>query len=205
MFYLEDHTSKAILFSTDNIFLLNNIKAGILDCRIHSVIPAHKKLFEKLSTRLKKVTARSGLRYSQDSDKKLCVFDLSNYPETKIKYDLINMRLPAFEILLDEHRLYMTRVNFGFSEQDFFHMHYAIKNKTCLEHYAYQTGISKEFALQELELLSSSAIIDSFKVFSLCTAWKKKINNTTKKQDIEKLLPLIRMSFYNSMIFPREE
>lgn len=194
MFYLEDHSSKAILIASNDVFLLGNIRSGILDCYLKKIDTVDKKLINLIKSHSNLTPVKKGIRLINGGIG-LSSISLENFPETKNKYDLIRIRQPAFEILLDEHKNYISRISLGFQKNDYLNIHLALSHRSALEFYAKMTGVGVEFAEQELTLLKDSYLLDYFKLFSLCTMWKKKINNAKLKENIDELIPLIKKSF----------
>jgi hypothetical protein len=192
IYYLEDHATYAVIFITDDVFLINNIRDGILDC--------HVKVFSTSSSTTETLIAH-GQKTNNDTAIKITPigpreFLLDNYPELKQKQELVKLRLPAFTALLDSSRKYRVSNQYGFDACDIDAIKYSLDNPIAVAEYARVMDMTPEFAQQELSMIVTSQLQDNFRIFTICDKWKKRINQATTGEEVAALLDPIKQSFW---------
>jgi hypothetical protein len=125
----------------------------------------------------------------------LIEIDLTNFQYTREKLRLINLRKPLFELLLSSVQQHNASNRIGFSPADDIYIQYALSNSEALAEYASALGMSTEFAKKELTLISDSAIKNNFRIFTVATRLKEKINSVHTVQDADAVRPLIKSAF----------
>jgi hypothetical protein len=105
------------------------------------------------------------------------------------------IRKPCFEKLLKCINTYSLSNNIGFQLGDEQIITHALTDNRALEEYAEVQNISSEFAKKELTLISQSVLRDRFRVFTVSTLLKNKINQITNETDVPEILELINKSF----------
>jgi hypothetical protein len=185
-YYLEDHATAAVLFVHQQAYLVSNVKSGILDCYLHTLSDGSPsvKLLQDHSD------PNTVLRMSPTGLVELPVTDL-----LRKKRDLINLRAPAFELLLTSAEKYRNKNLYGFHPTDTVLVQQALSNQHKIKDYAQVMGISEEFAKSELGMIMESVHIDYFKVFTICNLWKQRINSCETPEIMQKYMPLIAQSF----------
>lgn len=192
IYYLEDHATYAVLFITEDIFLINNIRDGILDCHV-KVFSKSSLTTEKLTTHGKKDTNDTGIKMSPAGPQE---FSLDKFPEIKQKQELVKLRKPAFDVLLDSSRKYRASNQYGFDSVDASAIRYALGNPSAIAEYSQVMNINPEFAQQELSMIITSLDQDNFRIFTICDMWKNQINQCTSTAEINNLLEPIKSSFW---------
>ena len=196
IYYLEDHVTYGVLLTTDDVFLMNNIRSGILDCYVR-MFSTHTQTVDALTTHGSKTTNDTGIKIVPGG---VFEFSLDSHPEFKKKQELVKIRKVAFDLLLDCSRRFRTNNNYGFSEFDMAAIEYALSTPTSINEYATVMNMSPEFAQQELSMLRDSFHQDNFRIFTVCKMWKERINRCETKEEIAALLGPIRQSFWVSGI-----
>ena len=174
---------------SEDIFLVNNLRSGLLDCFLK--FTDNKDIAEHVQRHLDTL---SDIGITINKDKPAPV-SLKNFEITVEKLRLASLRKRCFEVLLKYVRQHSAMNKIGFDHGDEFYIQYALSNQTALEEYAQVHDISVDFARKELDLISQSAIRDNFRVFTVSSLLKNKINNTTKEEDVHDILELIKKSF----------
>lgn len=187
-YYLQDHIANAILLITEDIFLINNIKAGILDCHVYTF--AHRN--ETVDIIEQHVDTDYGIKIAGMGVSK---FSLDEYPDVKRKQELVRVRKPAFESLLHYANTAIAKNQYGFSEYDIGYIQHALTNPVAISEYAHLMKLNAEFAAQELTMIVDSVFQDRFRIFTVCNMWKEQINKCTTADEIADLMPLIKDSF----------
>lgn len=192
IYYLEDHSTYAVIFITEDLFMINNLRDGILDC--------HVKVFSTASLTTEKLVEH-GERSNNDTGIKISPigpqeFSLAEYPDLKRKQELVKLRKPAFAALLDSSRKYRVSNQYGFDFADSAAIEYALNNPSAIAEYAQVMQMSSEFAQQELSMISTSILQDNFRIFTICDMWKVRINQCTSVNEITNLLDPIKQSFW---------
>lgn len=189
MYYLEDTATRSIVFITDNIFLANNMASGILDVYLRTTSPGESvnKIKEHLSTKFD-----VGITFGKNS---MVEVDLTDHSYTKEKLRLVRLRRTLFEELLFGVQSATASNKFGFSPGDEFHIQYALTDDNALMEYASILNISTEFAKKELRLISESIIKNNFRIFTMATLLKEKINSVTTEDEAAYVKSLLKSSF----------
>lgn len=189
-YYLEDSASKAIILISDNIFLVNNISSGLLDNYLSTTV--YSETASKIKEHLSKHT-NVGIAFGKNSLEEV---DLTDFEYTREKIRLIKLRKPLFEeLLLNVHR-YTASNRIGFNFGDEVYIQYALANKDALSEYATVMNISPEFAGKELKLISDSVIKNNFRMFTVASQLKEKINNVQTDIDATNVKTIISKSFH---------
>jgi hypothetical protein len=188
-YYLEEHTSKCIIVISDDIYLINNISTGLLDCNLK--FTENKNAADRVAQHLLDPKG-IGITINQDNPTPV---SLKNFESTVEKLRLAMIRKPCFEKLLKCINTYSLSNNIGFQLGDEQIITYALTDNRALEEYAEVQNISSEFAKKELTLISQSVLRDRFRVFTVSTLLKNKINQITNETDVPEILELINKSF----------
>lgn len=194
-YYLQDHSSKSIIFLTDDIFLANNIQSGILDCYL-KFIDNYEQIKAVIEHLEKEDVISSGIGLAPNGD--IRIIDLELFDHVKEKIKLIRIRKPCFEELLTCVRKHSSYNHIGFNYGDELFIQHALRDPRALEEYAMVLGITPEFAKKELTMISESTIKDNFRIFTVSSMIKEKINQLTDPSQVEGMIKFIR----NSFIFP---
>lgn len=183
-YYLEDLASNAILCISDNVFLINNIKSGILDSQRYSISSTYTPTIEKIQNHFNLLSNDQGLRFTPSG---LVNFSLDEFPETKQKQELVKLRFPAFQNLLNYAEVARSNNQFGFVPNEEFYIKEALGNQNSINEYANILNISPEFAREELSMIVDSIFLDNFRIFTVCNMWKERINKCTTAEEIDKI------------------
>ena len=190
MYYcLKEYTLNAILSINQDVYIINNLMSGILDCQRIIIDDATGKLIEKHFVRnnLKKIIAYF-------PDKKIKIHDVDHYPDVEKKTKLAALRTPAFEVLLQYYRNATAHNQYGFSDFDVFNIYNAIQKNENVQEYAEIMQQDASFAKNELTLLSQSLLEDNFRIFTVCQLWKKKINKCYTQEQINNVIAQMQNS-----------
>jgi hypothetical protein len=192
LYYLQDHSTSAIIYIDSDHFLVNNLSSGVLDCSINVFSSETSTTASLLHHRDSNISTGIKLTTSGPVE-----FSLVNYPDLKLKQDLVRLRSRAFRTLLEEATKYKSKNMIGFFYFDQLIIEQALKNPEWITEYATMLGISPGFAKKELEMTAESMYIDQFRVYTVCTLWKKKINQCTDQFELEKYPGQIKQSFHS--------
>lgn len=190
-YYLEDHASKCVILITDNLLLATSLQTGILDCYLK--ITNDSELIEIVESHFSSNNSEFGITCKNFPPK---IVSLKNFPYTKEKIRLAKLRKPCFERLLFNVHQYDTASYIGFSEHDEIYINYALSNQETIREYATLVGMSEDFAKKELFLLQESVFKDRFRLFTVSSMLRKKINQITQELEVKEALKLIDASFY---------
>jgi hypothetical protein len=193
IFYLVDSQNDAILFISDDIFLVNNIKSGILDCERRVLNNDSYFISEQIKNYINSSNDTIGIKLVSNQ---IVEFSLKEFPFTIKKKELAQIRKIAFEELLFGARSSRAKNIYGFNLGDEFYIKNALNNNLALEEYASIMKIDTEFAKQELSLIVDSIFLDNFRIFTVSNMLKEKINKCVTREEIEKILPIIKNSFW---------
>jgi hypothetical protein len=188
-YYITDPVSSAILYINENPYLVSALNAGILDCIIKTCNDeVHHNILN-----LKK----TGMDIKLDNNIPV-ITELSF--ELKRKKSLIELRAPAFQILI--RGLELAKVNniLGFNDKTPQIILSVLNDNARILEYARIMDMTPEFALNELTMLSDSLNIDDFRIFTLSMFWQKKINACENVEDVKLLMEPISRSFWSSGI-----
>jgi hypothetical protein len=189
IYYLEDTATRSIVFISDDILLTNNISSGILDVYLRTLAPGSNvtKIKEHLTTNFD-----TGIAFGQGA---LVEVDLTNFSYTKEKLRLVRLRRLLFEELLANVQASVASNKIGFNQGDEFYIHYALTDNNALEEYASVLNMSPEFAKKELTLISESVIKNNFRIFTVATLLKEKINAVHNEEEAKVVKSLLKSSF----------
>lgn len=190
-YYLEDYTSKAILYAHTDLMLVTNLQSGILDSHKHVVISGPTT--DKIQAHGRLSTNVTGIKFGQGT---LIEFSLSQFPEAKKKQELIKLRTPLFEKLIKQSRLACAQNVYGCDIHDDVYIRYALNQPNSIIEYAEIMNLTPEFAKQELSMIVNSIAEDRFRIFALCNMWREKINKCYAPADIDKLSDPMLSSFW---------
>jgi hypothetical protein len=187
-YYLQDHVANAILLITEDVFLINNIKAGILDCHVYTFTHRNETvdIIEQHNNSNYGIKL-AGLGVSE--------FSLDEFPDVKRKQELVNIRKPAFELLLHCANTAIAKNQYGFNDQDIDYIQHALKSPTTIAEYAQVMKLNPEFAKEELSMIVDSVFQDRFRIFTVCNMWKEQINKCVTVEEVSNITPLIKDSF----------
>lgn len=188
IYYLEDHTSGIVVAASPDPFVITNLKSGILDCHLkvsnnndlESAVDSHTPVFTG-------VALQKGHAVSYKS--------ISEFKFIKEKIALAKIRKSCFVELVTQVKLSNLKNLIGFDFGDEVYVQYALSNNDALTEYAGVTGTSEEFAKKELELISKSAIEDRFRIFTVASMIKNKINQVTTTEQATELIAYTRRVF----------
>jgi hypothetical protein len=195
-YYLEDERSRAVIFISDNIFLVNNIKSGIIDCNLF-VFDQYTDTVKQIEEHLKLGNDSIGIKIGPTGPIK---FSLENLPEVKSRQRLARLRKPLYENLLANAKKSTARSYFGFNIGDEVYIKNALTDDNAISEYASVIGLDPQVAKDELTMLVDSMFQEKFRTFTLCTKWKEQINKVETSDEAARLLPLITKSFFISSI-----
>lgn len=192
-YYLQDPVSKAILLITSDIFLINSLKSGILDCNRFALdATSNSPTVLKIENHFKLSNNNIGIRFTPSG---LAEFSLDEYPQIKYKQELIKIRKPAFEILLKASSISRSNNAYGFAYGDEIYIKESLNSVTAINDYARIMGINPEFAKEELAMIVDSIFLDNFRIFAVCNMWKERINRCITAEEISSLLVAIKDTF----------
>lgn len=186
-FYLEDYSSGAVLLISDDVFLVNNVKSGILDCAVGA--SDESVITSAIQDHLDKNNTAIGISASGE------LFSLRTFNFVQEKIKLVKIRTILYKELLQTLNKHQSINQIGFRAGDDLYIKTALTDPTALAEYASIQGISTEFAGKELKLISESSAKYNFRLFVISSYLKNKINQTTSEEDVEKIKVLIRRSF----------
>ena len=186
-FYLEDYSSGAVLLISDDVFLVNNVKSGILDCAVGA--SNENEITSAIQDHLDKNNTAIGISASGE------LFSLRTFNFVQEKIKLVKIRTTLYTELLQTLNKHQSINQIGFKAGDDLYIKTALTNPTALSEYASMQGISVEFAEKELKLISESSAKYNFRLFVISSYLKNKINQTSSEEDVEKIKVLIRRSF----------
>ena len=192
-YYLEDHASGIIVAASSDLFVITNLKSGIIDCHLkvssnndlESIVDTHKPVF-------------TGVALQKGND--IVYKSVSEFKFIKEKITLAKLRKNCFVELINQVKLSNLKNLTGFDFGDEVYVQYALSNNDALREYASVTGTSEEFAKKELELISKSAIEDRFRIFTVATMIKNKINQVTTTEQATELIAYTRRVFITAGI-----
>jgi len=193
-FYLEENRYNIILFATDDPFLINNVASGIIDCRVRY---ANKDNYDKIINHPKYQDLTHGI-YIKDGyqvDGRVDTLYIATDESVKRKIELIKLRVPAFEKLLSFYNQMMIPNLYGFNEFDPFVINHFLKDPIAIAESAALLQQDPEFLATELALIAESVIDDRFRMFTVATMWKNKINKCFTQTDIDRLTVPMMNSF----------
>lgn len=198
IYYLEDHVTYGVLLITEDLFLLNNIRSGILDCYARKFsIPKIDQTAAALFAHCDKTTNDTGMKIVPGG---VFEFPLDDHPEFKRKQELVKLRKTAFEVLLDSASRFRINNTYGFFEHDANAINHALTDPAAVNEYAKVMNATPEFAREELTMIRDSFYQDNFRIFTVCKMWKEKINKCESIDEINTLIPSIKQSFWLSGI-----
>lgn len=189
IYYLEDSASSSIILVSDNILLVNNLSSGLLDNYLKTI--THKETASQITDHLSKHT-NVGIAFGKNS---LIEVDLTNFEYTSEKIRLVKLRKPLFEELLFNVQRHTASNRIGFNFGDEVYIQYALSNESALSEYASVMNMSLEFAKKELKLISESVIKNNFRIFTVASQLKEKINNVKTDADVNNIKILISKAF----------
>ena len=196
IYYLEDHVTYGVLLITEDLFLLNNIRSGILDCYVR-MFSTPTQTVDILLAHCNKTTNDTGMKIVPGG---VFEFSLDDHPEFKRKQELVKLRKVAFEALLDSATRFRINNNYGFFDHDVNAINYALTDAAAVNEYAKVMNSTPEFAREELNMIKDSFYQDNFRIFTVCKMWKEKINKCESIEEINSLIPSIKQSFWLSGI-----
>jgi hypothetical protein len=195
IYYFFDFNTDIVLFADTDPYLVSNLAEGILNCKLGQY-PLNDQLSDVLLEYSKTDATFNGIKIdfikSQTSN-----VSLENFPELQYNRQLISLRYIAFKELLHNYKLCLFRSSFGFNDIDALTLNYGVTNEQCISEYARITNATAEFAKSELSLIHESVLQERFRAFTAALEFKKKINNTTTMEEINKLTMAIRNVFFN--------
>ena len=191
MLILEDTVTQLPVYVTDNIFVAQCLRTGILDLMLYDAgddrrIAMLKRVLED---------SRGAVTWKETQ------IDLSLHPSTAEKARLAAVRGPLFRYLIERADDYRTRNRFGYSEHDMLAIARALEDHAAVGEYARITNVTPEFAQQELSIILESKTKDDFKVFTICELWRRRINQCDTLEQAVALKELIRSGFYMPGVF----
>ena len=197
LYYLQDFITGAVLLIDQDAHLVNNLKAGLLDCEVF-VTGGYGTAVNSLRTHADKQHNLTGIKFSNLARTEVEEFSLENFPEIAKKQQLVKIRKIAFVALLQCANQYRAKNAHGFHPTDAVVIDRALTDSNRIDEYAAMMGMSPFFAQQELAMISDTVFVDWFRVFTICSFWKKHINQADTLEQINTLLPKIRESFYSA-------
>jgi hypothetical protein len=188
-YFISEPATLAILYAHADPYLISALNAGVLDCEIKI---CDRRIYERI------LAYGSGIVKQTQNDVES--FNLDDYPDIKKKRNLIEMRAPVFQLLIEKLHLANTKNILGFSNNTPQVIASMLTNSSRITEYATTMKITPEFALSELKMLSDSMAIDNFRIFTLSMFWQKRINQCETTEDAQALLEPIRRSFWSAGI-----
>ena len=188
-YFISEPATLAILYAHADPYLISALNAGVLDCEIKI---CDRRIYERI------LMYGSGIVKQTQNDVES--FNLDDYPDIKKKRNLIEMRAPVFQLLIEKLHLANTKNILGFSNNTPQVIASMLTNSSRITEYATTMKITPEFALSELKMLSDSMAIDNFRIFTLSMFWQKRINQCETTEDAQALLEPIRRSFWSAGI-----
>jgi len=195
LYYLQDHASSFIIFISQNTYLINNLRSGILDCHFYSIEPGPTA--NRIQEYINKEENNKGIKFSFNG---LEEFSLDEFPDVQNKQRLIKIRSKAFKVLLDHANAYRSKNIYGFYPADPFVIERALEDQNRINEYAQVMKIDPQAARSELKMIIDSIQIDQFRIFTICNMWKQKINQITTIDESEDIIKKIIKSFYSAGI-----
>lgn len=196
LYYLEDHATYGILLITEDLFLLNNIQSGILDCYVKMFLNPSQTT-QSLIEHCNKTTNDTGVKIVPGG---VFEFSLDDHSEFKRKQELVKIRKTAFKVLLDSAVRFRVNNTYGFFEHDVNSINHALTDPAAVAEYAKVMNSTPEFACAELTMIRDSFYQDNFRIFTVCKMWKERINKCESIEEINVLIPQIKQSFWVSGI-----
>ena len=190
-YYLEDYASKAILYAHTDLMMITNLQSGILD--VHKRILITGPTADKIQAHGRLPTNDTGIKFGQNT---IVEFSLENFPDAKRKQELIKLRSPLFEKLINQSRLACAQNAYGCNINDDIYIRYALNQPNSIIEYAEIMNLTPEFAKQELSMIVNSIAEDRFRIFALCNMWREKINKCYTQADIDKLSDPMLSTFW---------
>jgi len=190
-FYLEENRYSIILFADTDPFLVNNIVSGIIDCRVRYTT---KENYDKIVNHEKYQDLTHGiyLKNGHITDGRIDTLYIANDVSIQRKIELIKLRAPAFRRLLHFYNEMMVPNLYGFGEFDPFVISQFLKDHVAMAESAELLQQDPDFLASELGLIAESVIDDRFRLFTVATMWKNKINKCFTQEDIDRLsLPMM--------------
>jgi hypothetical protein len=203
IFYLIDTQDMSVLFGHQNKHIVVSLGSGILGSQVcftsdlvavHTILNFVNHPGQMGIQGIAPLKGSSGLKHQVRSPGS---FILSERPQIVEKINLIKTRRPAIEVLWNSYQTAMALNTHGFFNDISIIIEPNLNNPQRIAEYASVMGISKEFALQELSMISESTKIDNFRLFTMCNYWQMKINDCTTADEINSLIDLIQQSFWS--------
>jgi hypothetical protein len=191
MLILEDTITQLPVYVTDNVFVAQCLRTGILDLMLYDAEDVSQ------ATVLRKVLEGSQGAITVKNGH----VDLSQHAATAEKARLAAVRGPVFRYLIERADDYRSRNRFGYGEHDMLAIARALEDPTAIADYARITGVNELFAREELQLMLETKTKDDFKIFTICEMWRRRINECTAHEQADKLKGLIRSGFYMPGVF----
>lgn len=189
-YFISEPATLAILYAHADPYLISALNAGVLDCEIKI---CDRTFYEKVLNASTPVKQSKILIHIEP-------INLNDYPDIQKKKMLIELRIPAFQLLIEKLHLANTKNILGFSNNTPQVIASMLTNSSRITEYATTMKITPEFALSELKMLSDSMAIDNFRIFTLSMFWQKRINQCETTEDAQALLEPIRRSFWSAGI-----
>jgi len=198
MFYgLKDFGTGAVLIVDQDPYVVNNLKSGALDCEVFCT-GGFNSAVNTLRIHSANVDSSTGIRFVGPGLGSVEEFSLENSPQVAKKQRLVRLRRVAFVELLNQAQQYRDKNAPGFHASDAQVINQALVDPNRIDDYAAMMGMSSFFAQQELSMISDTVFVDWFRVFTICSFWKKRINQADTLEQINTLLPEIKQSFYSA-------
>lgn len=193
-FYIEETGFKVIVYAGKNPYLINNLCSGVLNCR---VLHCESIGYESIVNHMKFNLPKNGSYFGHNS---LECLPLSEHPRIQNLIKVLNLRAPAFDKLLEHYNQAMISNLWGFGDLDVIAVKQSLTDKLAMSEYAAIMRQDADFATSELSLIVDSIIDDRFRIFSVCSMWKEKINNCFTQEEIDRLMLPMKHSFKASGI-----
>jgi len=189
-YYIQDPFTLSLLYIDHDPYLVSALNAGVLDCVIKN---CNQKVYQDI------IILKNNDRDVKFNKKyKLEITELSL--ELKRKKSLIEIRVPAYRLLIEKLQLAQATNILGFNKRTPQIISSMLKDNDRICEYAKIMEVSPEFALNELTMLADSLTIDDFRIFTLSMFWQKKINSCETDNDVISLMEPIRRSFWSAGI-----
>ena len=189
-YYITDPFISSILYINEDLYLVSALNSGIIDCQIKT---CNEEVYHNIIN-----LRNSMVDVKINNDNSIEIIKLS--PDLKRKKDLIEMRAPVFQVLMK--KLQSAQINniLGFNNRTPQIISSILNDNNRICEYAIVMGVTPEFALNELTMLSDSLIIDDFRIFTLSMFWQKKINSCETVEKVQSLIEPIIRSFWSAGI-----
>ena len=188
--YIEENGYRIIVGAGNDPFLINNIASGILNCTIRM---CNQHTYTNITTHKNFQDGDTGIMFSATG---LETVTLAAFPEVQKLINLIKIRTPAFKKLLELYNMASLPNLYGFGPVDPIIIELALKDPAAISDYAELMNQDADFVKSELSMIVDCIKDDRFRIFTVSTLWKNKINQCQTETEINNLLEPMHKSFH---------